>query len=188
MKKKMLHRALLGAPMGLAISYLITIAISLGWGGGAYNPCMPELIALTGSESGAVALQAAVACLVGAGFAGSSVVWEIEHWGLARQTGVYFLLLALFMLPAAYLTGSRRKPAGQSRRHCRWEAGRAAIEMEQPRRSVRAGRLFAGDLRRGRRSWGASTIPTFPRFHARQRFARNRSGRISWQPLGTWKP
>lgn len=103
MKKKMLHRALLGAPMGLAISYLITIAISLGWGGGAYNPCMPELIALTGSESGAVALQAAVACLVGAGFAGSSVVWEIEHWGLARQTGVYFLLLALFMLPAAYL-------------------------------------------------------------------------------------
>ena len=103
MKKKMLHRALLGAPMGLAISYLITIAISLGWGGGAYNPCMPELIALTGSESGAVALQAAVACLVGAGFAGSSVVWEIERWGLARQTGVYFLLLALFMLPAAYL-------------------------------------------------------------------------------------
>ena len=78
MKKKMLHRALLGAPMGLAISYLITIAISLGWGGGAYNPCMPELIALTGSESGAVALQAAVACLVGAGFAGSSVVWAAE--------------------------------------------------------------------------------------------------------------
>ena len=185
MKKKMLHRALLGAPMGLAISYLITIAISLGWGGGAYNPCMPELIALTGSESGAVALQAAVACLVGAGFAGSSVVWEIEHWGLARQTGVYFLLLALFMLrpptsctgwstawpalrgisgrlpsslfsfgqrsswpagtasagstpglPSCVRTGSRRKPAGQSRRHCRWEAGRAAIEMEQPRRSV----------------------------------------------------
>ena len=33
-----------------------------------------------------------------------------------------------------------------------------------------------------------STIPTFPRFHARQRFARNRTGRISWQPLGTWKP
>ena len=60
--------------------------------------------------------------------------------------------------------------------------------MEQPWRSVRAGRLFAGDLRRGKRSWGASTIPTFPRFHARQRFARNRSGRISWQPLGTWKP
>ena len=63
---------------------------------------MPELVALAGSESGAVALQAAVACLVGAGFAGSSVVWEVERWGLARQTGVYFLLLALFMLPAAY--------------------------------------------------------------------------------------
>ena len=102
MKKKMLHRALLGAPVGLAVSYLITIAVSLGWGGGAYYPCMPELIALAGSESGAVAIQAAAACLVGAGFAGSSVVWEVERWGLAQQTGVYFLLLALFMLPAAY--------------------------------------------------------------------------------------
>ena len=101
MKKKILYRALLGAPMGLAISYLITIAVSLGWGGGAYHPCMPGLVALAGSESGAVALQAAVACLVGAGFAGSSVVWEVERWGLALQTGVYFLLLALFMLPAA---------------------------------------------------------------------------------------
>lgn len=56
----------------------------------------------TGGESSAVALQAAVACLVGAGFAGSSVVWEIERWGLAQQTGVCFLLYALFMLPAAY--------------------------------------------------------------------------------------
>ena len=64
---------------------------------------MPGLFALTVSEGGAVTLRAAVACLVGAGFAGSSVVWEIEHWGLVRQTGVYFLLLALFMLPAAYL-------------------------------------------------------------------------------------
>lgn len=78
MKKKILYRALLGAPMGLAISYLITIAVSLGWGGGAYHPCMPGLVALAGSESGAVALQAAVACLVGAGFAGSSVVWAAE--------------------------------------------------------------------------------------------------------------
>src|SRR5699024_3509273 len=42
------------------------------------------------------------ACLVGAGFGGSSVVWEMERWSLARQTGVYFLLLSLFMLPAAY--------------------------------------------------------------------------------------
>ena len=103
MKKKMLRRALLGAPVGLAISYLITIAASLGWGGGAYSPCMPELVALAGSEAGAAALQAAVACLVGAGFAGSSVVWEIEHWGLARQTGVYFLLTAATMLPVAWL-------------------------------------------------------------------------------------
>ncbi|HJB58656.1 MAG TPA: DUF3021 domain-containing protein, partial [Candidatus Faecalibacterium faecipullorum] len=58
--------------------------------------------------------QAAVACLVGAGFAGSSVVWEVERWGLALQTGVYFLLLALFMLPAAAASAgsTRGLPSG----------------------------------------------------------------------------
>ena len=61
-----------------------------------------------------VIVQAAVACLVGAGFAGSSVVWEVERWGLALQTGVYFLLLALFMLPAAAASAgsTRGLPSG----------------------------------------------------------------------------
>lgn len=102
MKKKILQRALLGAPMGLAISYFVTVVVSLGWGGGSYLACMPELVLWAGSESRAVAIQALTACLVGAGFGGSSVVWEMERWSLARQTGVYFLLLSLFMLPAAY--------------------------------------------------------------------------------------
>lgn len=61
-----------------------------------------------------VIVQTAVACLVGAGFAGSSVVWEVERWGLALQTGVYFLLLALFMLPAAAASAgsTRGLPSG----------------------------------------------------------------------------
>lgn len=113
MKKIILRRAALGAPIGLAVSYLVTVAVSLGWGGGDYLPCMPELVALAGSESGAVALQAAAACFVGAGFAGSSAVWEMERWSLARQTGVYFLLLSLFMLPAAWaMHWMRHSPAG----------------------------------------------------------------------------
>ena len=61
-----------------------------------------------------VIVQTAVACLVGAGFADSSVVWEVERWGLALQTGVYFLLLALFMLPAAAASAgsTRGLPSG----------------------------------------------------------------------------
>lgn len=102
MKKKILQRVLFGAPLGLAISYFITIVISLGWADGTYLACMPELVVWAGNEIRAVAVQAFVSCLVGAGFGGSSVVWEVERWELAQQTGVYFFLISLFMLPAAY--------------------------------------------------------------------------------------
>lgn len=102
MKKKLLSRAAAGALAGLAIGYAITILLSLGWGGGSYLPCRPELAALAGSESRAVALQALFALLVGAGFGACSLIWQIDRWSLARQTGVYFFLISLVMLPAAY--------------------------------------------------------------------------------------
>ncbi|MCM1264353.1 MAG: DUF3021 domain-containing protein, partial [Butyrivibrio sp.] len=38
------------------------------------------------------------------GFGGSSVIWEIEDWGIAKQTGIYFLIVALVMMPIAYVT------------------------------------------------------------------------------------
>ena len=40
--------------------------------------------------------------MLGAGFAASSVIWEMESWSLVRQTGVYFLIISLIMLPIAY--------------------------------------------------------------------------------------
>lgn len=58
MKKQLLLRGLLGFPIGIALGYLITILVSLGWGGGAYAPCMPALADAVGSEIGAVMLQA----------------------------------------------------------------------------------------------------------------------------------
>ena len=58
MKKQLLLRGLLGFPIGIALGYLITILVSLGWGDGAYAPCMPALADAMGSEIGAVMLQA----------------------------------------------------------------------------------------------------------------------------------
>lgn len=104
MKKRILRRGLLGAPLGLAVGYLITILISLIWADGFYSPCVPELVDAMGSEIAAVLLQAALCCLLGAGFAAASVIWEIDRWGLVKQTGVYLLLISLIMLPVAYLT------------------------------------------------------------------------------------
>ncbi len=104
MKKKLIARSALGFPLGISIGYLITIAISLGWADGSYAPCVPALITVMGSEIRAVILQAALCGLLGAGFAASSVIWEIEGWSIARQTGVYFLAISLIMMPIAYFT------------------------------------------------------------------------------------
>ncbi len=103
MKKKLLLRGALGFPIGIAIGYVITICISLVWAGGYYSPCVPELAEALGSEIGAVALQALLCGLLGAGFAASSVIWEMESWSIARQTGVYFFIISLIMLPIAYV-------------------------------------------------------------------------------------
>ncbi len=104
MKKKIVLRGILGFPIGIAIGYVITICISFGWANGYYSPCVPELILAMGSEINAVAVQALLCGILGAGFAAGSVIWEIESWGIVKQTGVYFAVISVLMLPIAYIT------------------------------------------------------------------------------------
>lgn len=102
MKKKLLSRCIRGFPTGIAIGYILTILMSLQMGNGAYFPCTPEFIQVVGSEIGAVLLQTLVTGFIGAGCAGCSVIWDIERWGIALQTGVFFLAISSIVLPAAY--------------------------------------------------------------------------------------
>lgn len=102
MKKKIVLRSILGFPIGMAIGYLITIFISLGWANGYYSPCVPELISAMGNEINAVVLQALLCGLLGTGFAASSIIWEIDNWGIIKQTGIYFIIISVIMLPIAY--------------------------------------------------------------------------------------
>ncbi|MEY8391390.1 DUF3021 domain-containing protein [Lachnospiraceae bacterium] len=102
MKKKIIMRGLAGIPIGIAVGYVITIVLSLVWSNGYYAPCVPELISAMGSEINAVILQAFLCGLLGMGAAAGSVIWEIDHWSIVKQTGSYFLLLSVFMIPAAY--------------------------------------------------------------------------------------
>ncbi len=104
MKKKLVLRSLLGFPIGVTIGYFTTICISLGLADGTYTPCVPELAAAMGSEINTVVLQAFLCGLLGAGFAASSVIWEIENWGIIKQTGIYFAIISVIMLPIAYFT------------------------------------------------------------------------------------
>lgn len=102
MKKKIILRGIWGFPVGMAIGYAITILISLGWGEGYYYSCTPELVEAMGSEINAVLVQALLTGLIGLGSAAGSVVWETE-WGLVKQTGIYFCIESVLLMPTAYV-------------------------------------------------------------------------------------
>ena len=102
MKKKIIKRSLLGFPLGITMGYLITILISLGWANGYYSPCVPELISLMGNEINAVILQTILCGILGVGFAASSVIWKMDSWSIVKQTGIYFSIISVIMLPIAY--------------------------------------------------------------------------------------
>lgn len=104
MRKEIVQRGILGFPLGLAIGYLITIVISCIWAGGYYSPCIPELIAVMGNEINAVLLQALLCGILGSGFGAASVIWDMEDWGIVKQTGIYFLIVSVIMMPIAYVT------------------------------------------------------------------------------------
>lgn len=104
MKKKIVLRSMLGFPLGLALGYLITILISLIYADGSYSPCMPELAVIMGNEINAVLLQALLCGILGSGFGACSVIWEIETWGIVKQTGIYFSIISVLMLPTAYVS------------------------------------------------------------------------------------
>lgn len=104
MLKKVFSRFFIGFPIGIAIGYLITIAISAVYADGYYSPCVPELIEAAGSEINAVMLQAALCGLLGAGFGAISLIWENEKMSIVKQTGLYFLAASLIMLPVAYFS------------------------------------------------------------------------------------
>lgn len=102
MKKKLISRGLLGFPVGITIGSAIPIAISLCVGDGNFYPVTPELIAAAGNELNAVILQTVLCGIMGSGFAMASLIWELDSWSLAKQSGIYFTIACLIMLPVAY--------------------------------------------------------------------------------------
>lgn len=103
MKKKLLVRSLLGAPIGVTISLIITIIFSISMGHGEYFPAPHELIDWCGNEIIAVVVQMICSLLVGAICGGSSVIWEIEHWSLLKQTLVHFAIISVPFFGIGYI-------------------------------------------------------------------------------------
>lgn len=103
MKKQIIKRGLFGFPVGIAIGFVITIIISACAGDGNFYPATPGLINTMGNELNAVILQTALCGIMGTGFAMASVIWELDSWSLAKQSGIYFLIASILILPIAYI-------------------------------------------------------------------------------------
>lgn len=103
MKKKILLRGLLGFPLAIMISFIFSIIISACIGDGCYYPATPELVHSMGNELNAVIIQGVLSGIMGMGFGMASVIWEMDSWSLAKQTGIYFLIISVLMLPIAYI-------------------------------------------------------------------------------------
>ena len=103
MKKEIISRIVVGLMAGIAVSYLITIGISISLCDGNYYPCVPSLAERFGSETTAVIVQTILSALLGAGFAGSSLIWEKDDWSLLKQTGIYFAIVTVLMMTVAYV-------------------------------------------------------------------------------------
>lgn len=103
MKKKIITRGLLGLIIGVAIGFIISLIISTIINDGSFYPVSPELIKTMGSELNAVILQTILCAIMGAGFSAASVIWKIDSWSIAKQTGIYFLIISIIMLPIAYI-------------------------------------------------------------------------------------
>lgn len=102
--KKALLRGLLGIPLGITISSILAIIISLCIGNGEYYACVPSLAESAGGELNGVIIQTVMSGILGAAFGAASVIWEIDSWSLAKQSAVYFAVASLAMFPIAYIT------------------------------------------------------------------------------------
>jgi len=101
-KKQILLRSLLGAPLGLTISTIVTIVISLIVGDGAYHAVAPEFVSDCGGELNAVIAQAVLSLIYGAAWGGASVVFELDEWSILKQTLVHLGVCSAASFPIAY--------------------------------------------------------------------------------------
>jgi len=103
MKKKILLRSLMGAPIGVCIATLVSLLISLIQNDGTFYAVVPELADACGTELSAVLLQTVCALLYGAVWGGASVIWEAEGWSLLRQTVTHLAVCCPATLAVAWL-------------------------------------------------------------------------------------
>ena len=105
MKKKIILRCLIGAPIGLSISFIITLIISAMINKGEFYPVVPQFTIICGNELNAVIIQSLCSLLYGAAFAGASVIWEVTlpiaycmYWMPHNVLGIAIYIFIFFFI------------------------------------------------------------------------------------------
>ena len=102
-KKAVAKRAILGFIYGVFIGQTILIIESLFMRDGNFYPVSTALINLMGTNLGAVILQYFLTGIMGAVFASSSVIFEMDEWSLLRQSIIHFIVVSIPSYIAGFL-------------------------------------------------------------------------------------
>lgn len=112
MLKKILLRSAISATASIVINQLVTIIISLTIGDGRYFPVTPAFAAMFESELAPVIVQLLLVGLIGAVFAGSSVIFDIESWSFLRQGIIHLAITSAVFIPVALICWRPVNPTG----------------------------------------------------------------------------
>lgn len=103
MFKEIVKRGLLGFMIGVFIGETMLIINSLLAGKGVFYPINPLLISGNGAQLSLVVIQYIMTGIIGMTFAASSVIFEMENWGLLRQTAVHFIITSVVMYICGFI-------------------------------------------------------------------------------------
>ncbi len=102
MLKTALKRGAISFLIGIGVSQIVNIIISLCTGGGGYISVMPEFAARFPSEVAAVIAQALLTGLLSMTFAMASVIFLVEKWSFPRQCVTHCLVTAAVWIPVVW--------------------------------------------------------------------------------------
>lgn len=102
MKKKIIFRGLIGAPIGIMIVTFILIFISISQKDGVFYAITPELLNVSKNELSAVIFQTVCVLIYGSIWGMASIIWDMEEWSILKQTLTHLIVVSISTFFVAY--------------------------------------------------------------------------------------
>ena len=110
MVAKAVKLGMIGVLAGMVVGVLIVVSVGFAHGGQLVLP--PALLAMTGSESGALLAQMLLSGVYGFVPMAGVVIYEIDSWGLLKQAAVHYASYTLAFMVVGTFAGWVETPAG----------------------------------------------------------------------------